>query len=137
VNTEQLRQSLKDKWLNYYAENRSWLTRLGVWVDCDGQRRPASGFILAALSILEPALPQILPLIVDLNHNPDRIVIALGLNINPYDELNKRSQMNGSSQISDRMMKILPAASLLPVEQTIGAVIKLDEACQGMYGDRE
>jgi len=60
VNTEQLRQSLKARWLNYYEENREWLTRLGVWVDCEGERRPSSGFILATLSVLEPNLTHLL-----------------------------------------------------------------------------
>jgi hypothetical protein len=47
---------------------------LGVWVNCDGQRRPSSSFILATLSVLEPELTQMLPLIVDLSSNPDRII---------------------------------------------------------------
>ncbi|NEQ34393.1 MAG: DUF5331 domain-containing protein, partial [Leptolyngbya sp. SIO4C5] len=29
MNTEQLRQALRQKWLDYYRENRSWLVRLG------------------------------------------------------------------------------------------------------------
>ncbi len=83
VNTQQLRKSIKQRWLTYYVENRQWITRLRIWVDCDGQRRPSSSFILATLSILEPQLNQLLPLIVDLSSNPDRIVMALGLNFNP------------------------------------------------------
>jgi hypothetical protein len=87
MNIEHLRRSLKMQWLEYYRENRSWLTRLGVWVNCEGKRRPSSSFILATLSTLEPKLTQILPLVVDLSSNPDRIVIALGLNFNPDEEL--------------------------------------------------
>jgi hypothetical protein len=87
VNIQQLRNSLKDQWLTYYRDNREWLTRVGVWVTCEGERRPSSSFILATLSVLEPQLTQLLPLIVDLSSNPDRIVIALGLNFNPDDEL--------------------------------------------------
>jgi hypothetical protein len=87
VNIEHLRKSLRAQWLTYYRENRSWLTHLGVWVTCEGERRPSSSFILGTLSTLEPQLIQLLPLIVDLSSNPDRIVIALGLNFNPDDEL--------------------------------------------------
>ncbi|WP_346291049.1 DUF5331 domain-containing protein [Sphaerothrix gracilis] len=87
MNTEQLRQALRQKWLDYYRENRSWLVRLGVWVTCQGQRRPSSSFILATLAILEPQLGQLLPLVVDLSSNPDRIVAALGLNFNPDEAL--------------------------------------------------
>jgi|GEM_PF-2979939 len=89
MNTEQLRRSLKAKWLTYYRENRPWLIRLGVWVDVEGQRRPSSSFILATLSVLEPQLTQLLPLIVDLSSSPDRIVRALGLNFNPDKELDR------------------------------------------------
>jgi hypothetical protein len=87
VNIEHLRKSLRAQWLTYYRDNRSWLTHLGVWVTCEGERRPSSSFILGTLSTLEPQLIQLLPLIVDLSSNPDRIVIALGLNFNPDDEL--------------------------------------------------
>lgn len=89
MNTEELRRSLKTAWLTYYRENRSWLARLGVWVDSEGQRRPSSSFILATLSVLEPQLTQLLPLIVDLSSSPDRIVRALGLNFNPDKELDR------------------------------------------------
>ena len=87
MNIEHLRRSLKAQWLDYYQENRTWLTRLGVWVNCEGNRRPSSSFILATLSVLEPQLTQMLPLVVDLSSNPDRIVMALGLNFNPDEEL--------------------------------------------------
>jgi len=87
MNIDHLRRSLKAQWLNYYRENRVWLTRLGVWVNCEGNRRPSSSFILATLSVLEPQLTQMLPLVVDLSSNPDRIVMALGLNFNPDEEL--------------------------------------------------
>lgn len=100
MNIQQLRQSLKILWLNYYREHRDWLVRIGVWVTCEGKRRPSSSFILATLSVLEPKLTQLLPLIVDLSSNPDRIILALGLNFNPDEELeamekNKQSARNG------------------------------------------
>lgn len=87
MNIQQLRQSLKLKWLNYYEQNRSWLVKLRIWGTYDGLRRPSSGFILATLSVLEQQLDQILPFLSDLNNNPDKIVAALGLNFNPDEEL--------------------------------------------------
>jgi hypothetical protein len=87
MNIEHLRRSLKVLWLDYYRENRVWLTKLGVWVNCEGNRRPSSSFILGTLSVLEPQLTQMLPLVVDLSSNPDRVVMALGLNFNPDEEL--------------------------------------------------
>ena len=87
MNIQQLRQSLKLKWVNYYYKNRSWLVKMQVWGTYDGQRRPSSGFILATVSVLELQLDEIFPFILDLNNNPDQIVAALGLNFNPEEQL--------------------------------------------------
>lgn len=119
MNTRQLRKSIKTKWLNYYIDNRQWLTRLRIWVDCDGQRRPSSSFILATLSILEPQLNQLLPLIVDLSSNPDRIVAALGLNFNPDEhplviahlkQLDDDSDLISETEDNNGSVKLLPAS---------------------------
>ena len=79
MDIQQLRQSLKLKWLGYCEENRPWLVKMKIWRSYNGVRRPSSGYILATLSVLEPQLKQILPFILDLNNNPDQIVAALGL----------------------------------------------------------
>lgn len=139
MNIEQLRQSVRETWLNYYRENRQWLTRLGVWANYDGQRRPSSSFILATLTALEPQLTQLLPLIVDLNNNPDRIVAALGLNFNPDEQLERSIlSRNGASESKD--IKLLPATNAMNVsvsQQPINQYAKLDESCQGSKRDRE
>jgi Family of unknown function (DUF5331) len=131
VNIEHLRQSLRQKWLGYYQENRSWLARLGVWVNCEGQRRPSSSFILSALSILEPDLTSMLPLVVDLNSNPDRIVIALGLNFNPDEVLNPRTKVEAA--IED--VKLLPAGQKPHPIAT--RVTRRDEDCEGAGRNRK
>jgi hypothetical protein len=87
MNIQQIRQSLRLKWVNYYYKNRSWLVKVRVWGTYDGLRRPSSSFILATLSILEPQLEQLLPFLVELNNDPDEIVSALGLNFNPEEHL--------------------------------------------------
>lgn len=87
MDIQQLRQSLKLKWLSYYEQNRTWLAKMRVWATYEGLRRPSSGFILATLSVLEPEFDEILGFILDLNNNPDRIIAALGLNFNPDEEL--------------------------------------------------
>jgi len=145
VNTEQLRQSLKHKWLTYYAENRSWITHLRVWVDCDGKRRPSSGFILATLAVLEPNLNHLLPLIVDLSSNPDRIIAALGLNFNPDEYLEKLEKSrakqladdaeSSSSLASSNSIKLLPASSgaeFSPGVQSPKQASRIDETCEGV-----
>jgi len=138
--------------LNYYAENRQWLTRLRIWVDCDGQRRPSSSFILATLSILEPQLNQLLPLIVDLSSNPDRIVAALGLNFNPDDHPFVAARLKSEDEDPHSVVemaevemaevpedhngsvKLLPAAmNDIPISSpnTAKLLSKMDEGCTG------
>jgi hypothetical protein len=87
MNIQELRQSLKFKWLSYYEQNRSWLVKIRVWGTYNGVRRPSSGFILATLSVLEPRFDEVISFVVSLNNNPDEIVTALGLNFNPDEEL--------------------------------------------------
>ncbi len=141
MNIEQFRKAVKEQWLSYYAENRVWLTRLRIWVNCDGQRRPSSSFILATLSILEPELNQLLPLIVDLSSNPDKIVAALGLNFNPDEDPSMQQRLqtvatNGKAATNGKV-KLLPAApqtepiSTVASPQISSLLSKMDEACQG------
>ncbi len=89
MNIQQLRESLKIKWVKYYHQNRPWLAKMRIWGSYDGYRRPSSGFILATLSVLEPKLDEIFPFILELNNNPDEIIAALGLNFNPDEHLDK------------------------------------------------
>ncbi|MBW4440961.1 MAG: DUF5331 domain-containing protein [Plectolyngbya sp. WJT66-NPBG17] len=125
MNIDQLRRSLKDRWLDYYQENRSWITRLSIWVSCEGKRRPSSSFILGALSTVEPRLVDLLPLIVDLSNHPDRIVVALGLNFDPEQELIHLKQLKAESESP----KYLPASSVPEVKPSRPA--EVDEACEG------
>lgn len=141
MNSEHLRQSLKAKWLQYYQDNRPWLTRLAVWVECEGQRRPSSGFILATLSTLEPRLTDLLPLVVDLNNNPDRIVIALGLNFNPDEAIASSPALPKSSALPDPPALPDPSPKLLSQSRptfspTRSAAAALDETCEGVGRER-
>ncbi len=122
MNIELLRRSLKSKWLDYYQDNRSWIARLSVWVSCDGTRRPSSSFILGTLTTLEPKLIELMPLIADLSNHPDRIVIALGLNFDPEQELINLEAANAAA-LQETHQKFLPAGTRRPAEA--------DEACEG------
>ncbi|WP_052050184.1 DUF5331 domain-containing protein [Leptolyngbya sp. KIOST-1] len=135
MNSKQLKRSLKIKWLTYYRDNREWIDKLGIWVTSNGHRRPASGFILGALSSLEPDLTTLLPLVVDLSSNPDRIISALGLDISPVKEL----------EALEKAHKLLPSSAqtevslAAPEPLTIDAPSPLpanydDEACSGAGG---
>jgi hypothetical protein len=144
MNVQQLRRSAKNQWLSYYEENRQWLARLGVWVNCDGQRRPSSSFILATLSVLEPQLTQMLPLIVDLSSNPDRIVMALGLNFNPDAELEAMAKTGRklpkfANEIAETPVKQLAASAqeALPNPRAeVNLHARMDEACEGSREER-
>lgn len=100
MNIQQLRYSLKVKWLLYYRQNRPWLTKLRIWGTFEGQRRPSSSFILATVSNLEPQLTQMLPFIVDLSSNPDQIINALGLNFNPEEELKSLTEASLVTEVN-------------------------------------
>ncbi|AFY65187.1 DUF5331 domain-containing protein [Geitlerinema sp. PCC 7407] len=138
MNIEKLRQSLKAEWLGYYKRNREWLARLGVWVDCDGQRRPSSSFILATLSILEPRLTKLLPLVVELNNHPDRIVAALGLNFNPETELEAWEAARSGKAEAHKMLPGGTPRSHFSASAPPQQLAKLaDEACRGSRDDWE
>ncbi|WP_315789869.1 DUF5331 domain-containing protein [Fischerella sp. JS2] len=109
MNIQQLRESLKLKWVKYYFQNRPWLVKIRIWGTYDGQRRPSSGFILATISVLEPELDEILPLLSELYNNPDKIVTALGLNFNPEEQLHLIAEDHNDTDIVQQ--KILTETS--------------------------
>lgn len=134
MNSQELRRSLKLKWLTYYGHNRQWIDKLGIWVNAGGQRRPSASFMLGTLATLEPDLSRLLPLVVDLSNSPDRIIAALGLNINPVEALKTLEQER--ELLPSSRQELLPSLgqaemSLSPVTSTYD-----DEACSGV-GDRE
>lgn len=135
MNSKQLRQSLKVKWLVYYRDNREWIDRLGIWVTVDGQRRPASGFILGVLSSIEPNLNQLLPLVVDLSSNPDRIISALGLNISPDKELKALADAQRMLPSSHQAEAKLEAPAPMTLETPTESIPFKDEDCRGVRGD--
>ncbi len=111
MNAEKLCQDAKAKWLAYYQDNRSWITRLQIWSTYDGQRRPSSSFILAVISGLEPQMAQALPIVVQFSSNPDRIIAALGLNFNPDLELQRLAKAKANGAVT-HTTKLLPAVGL-------------------------
>ncbi|MBX9252594.1 hypothetical protein H1Q63_01070 [Desmonostoc muscorum CCALA 125] len=128
MNIQQLRQSLKQKWLSYYEQNSSWLVKMRIWATYDGLRRPSSGFILATLSVLEPQFDEILAFILDLSNNPDKIVAALGLNFNPDEELRliKSENQVESESLQDKVSHDRQAVPLVltPSKVTLDSPVK-------------
>ncbi|HEY9753007.1 MAG TPA: DUF5331 domain-containing protein [Coleofasciculaceae cyanobacterium] len=136
MNVEQFRQTLKLKWLAYYRDNRSWLTKIGIWVDCEGERRPSAGFILATLTVLEPQLTEFLPLIVALSNDPDRIVMALGLNFSPEDRLGDLPEFSPEALLLEELPRGLPASppNCSPSSQQVPPHPRRDDFCEGVGG---
>ena len=128
MNVDQFRRSLKVKWLTYYRENREWLDPLNVWVTDHEQRRPTSSFILATLTILEPKLSQMMPLVVNLNTDPDRILGSLGLNFDPAHELKRLSASQQRLPSSARPELTVQAKSVIQAKP----IIQKDEECTGI-----
>jgi hypothetical protein len=130
MNIQELRQSLKMKWLSYYEENRPWLVKMRIWASYNGLRRPSSGFIVATLSVLEPEFPQIIAFLIELNNNPDEIVAALGLNFNPDKELGLiKSQPNlAVTQLEHEFPEEEPVTSVaLTIQDAPSAITKAEK----------
>lgn len=152
MNVHQLRHALKVKWLLYYRQNRPWLTKIRIWGTYEGKRRPSSSFILATLTHLEPDLIEMLPFIVSLSNNPDQIVVALGLNFNPEEELKSLTEAapvvevntngNGSGHpvvktntngngVSKQLPKIKSEVDVSSPTGTTNLLSWVDETCLG------
>ncbi|MEO1210674.1 MAG: DUF5331 domain-containing protein [Cyanobacteria bacterium J06638_20] len=136
MNIQYLRQSLKTRWLTYYDENRAWIERMGIWVECGGVRRPSSSFILGTLASVEPELTNLLPLVVDLSNNPDRIVMALGLNINPDHALKSLKRKPPAPPLKMLPGETPPMEELSTHKPRKKLPSRVDEECQGArYSD--
>lgn len=78
-----LKNSLKQKWLQYFQSNRFWIS-LHSGVDTpDGGKRPASYLILGVINVLEPQLAELMLPFSKLNSNVDTLIDILGLNFDP------------------------------------------------------
>ena len=135
MNVDQFRRSLKVKWLAYYRENREWLDPLNVWVTDREQRRPTSSFVLATLTLLEPKLSQMMPLVVNLNTDPDRILTSLGLNFDPAHELKRLSTAQQRLPSRHRPELAQGTPSAISVQAPVipsKPIVQKDEECTGI-----
>lgn len=79
-----LKNSLKQKWLQYFQSNRFWISLHSDAVDTpDGGKRPASYLILGIINALEPQLAELMLPFSKLNPNVDNLIDVLGLNFDP------------------------------------------------------
>ena len=89
-----LTTSLKQKWLQFFQVNRSWLA---MQMDMesvstpDGGRRPPSYLILGVANALEPQLAELMLPFTKLNPDVDALIDALELHFDPDLMLGNRS----------------------------------------------
>lgn len=85
--------SLKQKWLQFYASNRDWI-KLHMEVDSvytpDGGKRPSSYLILGVANALEPKLAQLMLPFSKLNADADTLIEVLDLHFDPDTALGER-----------------------------------------------
>lgn len=88
---EQIKPSIKTKWLDYYENNYEWIQILmegGEYVETpDGGRRPQGSVIIGGVSAMEPRLAEILYHFFLVHANFDTVVDVIGLNFDPTKEL--------------------------------------------------
>lgn len=79
-----LKNSLKQKWLQYFQSNRFWISlHSGDVATPDGGKRPPSYLILGVINALEPQLAELMLPFSKLNPNVDTLIDVLGLNFDP------------------------------------------------------
>lgn len=83
---DDLKTSLKQKWLQFFQINRFWLTLQmeaeSVYTP-DGGRRPSSSLILGVVTALEPQLAELMLPFSQLNPDADVLIDVLELNFAP------------------------------------------------------
>lgn len=88
---EEIKAELKDKFLDYYEANRSWLKRMNNEYTSQSIRN--SWFILGIITALEPKseLRELLQYFLLITNDCNSIIKALGLDFDPEKELEKRT----------------------------------------------
>ncbi|MEH2422691.1 MAG: DUF5331 domain-containing protein [Nostoc sp.] len=89
--------SLKQKWLQFFQNNRDWIT-LHMQVESvytpDGGKRPPSYLILGVVNALEPKLAQLMLPFAKLNPDADTLIEVLDLHFDPDFALGNRFLIN-------------------------------------------
>ena len=97
-NFETIKATLKDKWLDYYQDNQSWIIKMNDWYSS----RPSAGLILGAISVLEPKIITYLIPMIELDTKGNKIIDELGLGFDPRTELEKRvNETNREEVLND------------------------------------
>jgi hypothetical protein len=97
--SQSLINTIRDKWLDYCKSNLIWLNELQqlkksglsslISETSDGGVRPQSSILIGILIGIYPEFANIINIFYRLNPDPTKIIIALGLDFDPLEELEK------------------------------------------------
>ena len=118
-----LKNSLKQKWLQYFQSNRSWISLHSSVATPDGGKRPPSYLILGVINALEPQLQELMLPFSKLNLNVDTLIDVLELNFDPDLMLGNSTQ----STIEEKERQI-ELDDLLQINLDDDFVVFVDEA---------
>ena len=125
---DDLTTSLKQKWLQFFQVNRSWIARQmeveSVYTP-DGGRRPPSYFILGVVNAIEPQLAEMMLPFSKLNPDIDALIDLLELNFDPDLVLGNRFNPQAILEELDRDDTVVDV--LIAVESNELSDMSLDE----------
>ncbi|MEG3438755.1 DUF5331 domain-containing protein [Pannus brasiliensis CCIBt3594] len=88
--------NVREIWLKYCQANSILIREINKTNFCkktnDGGYRPLSMFILGVLSGLSPDLANLMPILLTLSPDSDHIIRSLGLDFDPEEELERRTE---------------------------------------------
>ena len=142
-----LKNSLKQKWLQYFQSNRSWISLHSSVATPDGGKRPPSYLILGVINALEPQLQEWMLPFSKLNLNVDTLIDVLELNFDPdlmlgnstqatIEEKERQIEVDDLLQINlddefvvfvDEAESLEDGASVSKQEQAVFTITSLDE----------
>lgn len=134
-----LKNSLKQKWLQYFQSNRFWISlHSGDVATPDGGKRPPSYLILGVINALEPQLAELMLPFSKLNPNVDTLIDVLGLNFDPDLMLGNSSaaievQEHQQTQAEDLLLDSIDnneSVVIISKTESLGGVSSVTKAFQ-------
>ncbi len=131
-----LKNSLKQKWLQYFQSNRFWISlHSGDVATPDGGKRPPSYLILGVINALEPQLAELMLPFSKLNPNVDTLIEVLGLNFDPDLMLGNSSaaievQEHQQTQTEDLLLDNSESVVIISKTESLEGVSSVTKAFQ-------
>ncbi|MBW4665223.1 MAG: DUF5331 domain-containing protein, partial [Chroococcus sp. CMT-3BRIN-NPC107] len=132
-----LKNSLKQKWLQYFQSNRFWISLHSGVATPDGGKRPPSYLILGIINALEPQLAELMLPFSKLNQNVDTLMDVLGLNFDPdlmlgnsspAIEVQEPQQIQGEDLLLDNNESVVVMSKMASLEDSSSVTKAFQEA---------